>query len=143
MTQRLHQSNVELKTKQEQERQRQKVREQKQQKEHQEWKEREQVLKDELAKRQSELENIAVQRVNVNDYTYYNAHQPQGRNYYNSNDRRTQYENHDQWNRRQRVPYNREQSTRQMGYLDQGPNHQMNHSREYFNPRGRQPYLRE
>ena len=116
MTQKLQQSKVELKTKQEQERQRQKVWEQEQQREHKEWierqmvwKEREQILKDELAKRQSELENKAVQRDNVNDYTHYDVHQPQGRSYYNSNDRRTQYENHNQGNRRQRVQYNREQ----------------------------------
>ena len=54
---------------------------------------------------------------NMSDYTHYDVYQPQGRDYYNSNDRRrTQYANNNQGNRGQRVPYNREQSTRQMGY---------------------------
>ena len=132
MTQKLHESTVELKA--EQERQRQKVLEQKQQKEHKEWKESKQVLKDELAKRQSELENNTVHRDNISDYAHY---QPHGRNYYPSNDRRrNQYENNNQGNRRQRVPYNGEQFAGQMGY----PDHGQNNSREYFNPRGRQPY---
>ena len=134
MTQNLHKSTVELKAEQEQERQRQKVLEQKQQKEHKEWKEREQVLKDELAKRQSKLENNTVHRDNMSDYAHY---QPHRRNYYHNNDRRrNQYENNNQGNRRQRVPYNGEQSAREMGY----PDHGQNNSREYFNPRGRQPY---
>ena len=115
MTQKLHKSTVELKAEQEQERQRQKTLEQKQQKEHKEWKEREQVLKDELAKRQSELENYTVHRDNMSGYAHY---QPHGRN------------------RRQRVPYNGEQFAGQMEY----PDHGQNNSREYFNPRGRQPY---
>ena len=143
MTQRPHQSKVELKTKQEQERHRRKVCEQKQQKEHKEWverqqvwKEREQVLKDELAKKQSELENKAAYGDNMSDYTHYEVNQHQGRNDYFSNDRRTQYANNSQGNRRQRVPYNGEQSARQMGY----PDHSQNNSREYSNPRGRQPY---
>ena len=132
MTQKLHESTVELKA--EQERQRQKVLEQKQEKEHKEWEEREQVLKDELAKRQSELENNTVHRDNMSDYAHYQLH---GRNYYPNNDRRrNQYENNNQGNRRQRVPYNGEQFAGQMGY----PDHGQNNSREYFNPRGRQPY---
>ena len=49
--------------------------------------EREQVLKDELVKRQTELENKAVQGHNLSDYTHGEVYQPQGRNYYNSNDR--------------------------------------------------------
>ena len=139
MTQKLHESKVELETKQEQERQRQKVWEQKQQKEHKEWKEREQVLKDELAKRQSELENKAIHGDRMSEYTCHDVYQPHAEGYYNSNDRRrTQYANNDQGNRGQRVPYNREPSIRQMGYR----NHGQNNPREYFNPRGRQPYQR-
>ena len=134
MTQKLYKSTVELKAEQEQERQRQKALEQKQQKEHKEWKKREQVLKDELAKRQSELENNTVHRDNMSDYAHY---QPHGRNYYHNNDRRRNwYENNNQGNRRQRVPYNGEQFAGQTGY----PDHGQNNSREYFNPRGRQPY---
>ena len=134
MTQKLHKSTVVLEAEQEQERQRQKALEQKQQKEHKEWKEREQVLKDELAKRQSELENNTVHRDTMNDYAHY---QPHRRNYYPNNDRRrNRYENNNQGNRRQRVPYNGEQFAGQMGY----PDHGQNNSREYFNPRGRQPY---
>ena len=109
MTQKLHESKVELETKQQQERQRQKVWEQK---EHKEWKEREQVLKDELAKRQSELENKAIHGHSISEYTCHDVYQPHGRRYYNSNDRRTQYANNDQGNRGQRVPYNREPSIR-------------------------------
>ena len=132
MTKKLQESTVELKA--EQERQRQKVLEQKQQKEHKEWKEREQVLKDELAKRHNELENNTVHRDNMSDYAHY---QPHGRNYYHNNDRRRNwYENNNQGNRRQSIPYNGEQFTGQMGY----PDHGQNNSREYFNPRGRQPY---
>ena len=132
MTQKLHKSTVELRA--EKERQRQKVLEQKQQKEHKEWKERKQVLKDELAKRQSELENNTVHREIMSDYAHY---QPHGRSYYHNNDRRrNRYENNNQGNRRQRVPYNGEQFAGQMGY----PDHGQNNSREYFNPRGRQPY---
>ena len=91
-------------------------------------------MKDELAKRQSELENNAVPRDNMSDYAHY---QPHERNYNHNNDRRrNQYENNNQGNRGQRVPYKGEQSTREMGY----PDHGQNNSRKYFNPRGRQPY---
>ena len=75
------------------------------------------------------LENSTVHRDNMSDYAHY---QPHGRN----DRRRNWHENNNQGNRRQRVPYNGEQFTGQMGY----PEHGQNNSMEYFNPRGRQPY---